>query len=121
MTPNQPKILVVDDDKNILRTCARILAPVEPDTASDGTEALELIRKQPFDVIVSDILMPGMDGKTLFQKVLEINPPQASRMLFMTGDAVPHRKFLNQFPTYIKKPFDKGDFLSAVKRVLNNE
>jgi CheY-like chemotaxis protein len=121
MTPNQPKILVVDDDKIILRTCARILAPVEPDTASNGTEALKLICKQSFDVIVSDISMPGMDGKTLFQKVLDMSPSQAGRMLFMTGDAVPHSEFLRQFPTYIKKPFDKGDFLLAVKRVLNHE
>lgn len=121
MTQHQPKILIVDDDEILLRTCIRVLRPIKPQTAPNGVEALKLIGKQPFDVIVSDMFMPEMGGEELYNEVMGIDPSQAKRMVFMTGDAKPHKEFLRKFPFYLSKPFDKEDFLLVVEHVLSNE
>src|SRR3954467_360009 len=66
-------VLLVDDEPSIARGYARILtaAGFTVDTAVDGGEAAELARGKSFDVIVSDIAMPGMDGLALLHTVRE--------------------------------------------------
>ena len=118
--PHRPKILLIDDDELILRTCERVLRGHDLQTADNGAKALPLIQEQDFDVIVSDMYMPEMTGSELYSKVMQFSPSKAARMLFMTGDSAPHEDFLKQFPFYIKKPFDKNKFLEAVQHILNH-
>ena len=66
-------MLVADDDLGIARSLKEIL---EPDgcrvvTASDGLEALEKLMAQPFDVVLTDVVMPNMDGHELFLTLRE--------------------------------------------------
>ncbi|MGB8212425.1 MAG: response regulator [Anaerolineales bacterium] len=70
------RILVVDDDRRMTRTLADILSmsghlPVE---AASGAEALELARKQPFDCVLTDVRMPGMDGVELHRQLRQSLP-----------------------------------------------
>jgi CheY-like chemotaxis protein len=70
------RILVADDDLGIARSLKEIL---EADgcrvvTASDGLEALEKLMAQPFDLVLTDVVMPNMDGHDLFQKIRERLP-----------------------------------------------
>jgi EAL domain-containing protein (putative c-di-GMP-specific phosphodiesterase class I) len=67
-----PKILLVDDEPAILELFETVLSvDYETETAVNGAEAIEKIRSHPFDVIVSDVSMPGMDGVELLRLIRE--------------------------------------------------
>lgn len=69
-----PSILVVDDDIDTCRNLADILADMgyRVDTAHDGPSALELVRRNPYDVALLDFKMPGMDGLELYREVKKL-------------------------------------------------
>ncbi len=76
MTPPKGRILVVDDEPFILNLLAMQLERLSysAQKAGSGQEALELLRKDPFDLLVADIMMPEMDGLTLMQQARTIQP-----------------------------------------------
>lgn len=84
-TPSLPRVLIVDDDERILTTLTRVLrANFQVTTARGGAQALALLdHDQPFDVVVSDLRMIGMNGIELLDRVRQVSPSSA-RML-MTG------------------------------------
>src|SRR5471030_2060344 len=65
------KLLIVDDDANTLASLSRAfrLAGEEATVADSGARALELIRSESFDLIFSDVVMPGMDGIALLAEI----------------------------------------------------
>src|SRR6187455_922133 len=73
--PSRGLILLVDDEPGIARAYARTLgtAGFTVITAADGNEAAQAARDKSFDVIVSDIAMPGMDGLELLRTVREVD------------------------------------------------
>lgn len=70
-----PKVLLIDDDADLLEFYQDSLAPLgyQLDTASDGTEAAHKISSRKYDVVVSDIVMPGLDGIALLKFVRSTN------------------------------------------------
>ncbi|NIN66019.1 MAG: response regulator, partial [Anaerolineae bacterium] len=72
------RILVVDDDERVLfvlhDTLARLGSEYEILTAQNGREALDKAREVPFDLIITDLRMPGMDGVELTEAVRALNP-----------------------------------------------
>ena len=70
------KLLVVDDDQGMLKTLSYILKDIGYDVVSRSlvTEAVEIIKEQTFDIIMSDIRMPGMNGVELIKKVKQTSP-----------------------------------------------
>ncbi len=72
------KILFVDDEKNVLSGLRRMMRPLretwESHFALSGPEALEVMKDQHFDVVVSDMRMPGMDGESLLNEVMQLYP-----------------------------------------------
>ena len=58
------------------------------DTASNGREALERIAGRRYDVLITDIKMPGMDGRDLYERLRKEDPALAERTVFITGDTV---------------------------------
>jgi signal transduction histidine kinase/ActR/RegA family two-component response regulator len=115
-------VLVVDDEPWILELAASLLRldghVVE--TATGGAEAIELLQRRTFDVIVSDWKMPGLNGVRLFEHLQASDPAAAGRMLFMTGDVVSEtlQEFLkkNGLPC-LAKPFAAREFRAAVARL----
>ena len=71
MTPEQFSILVVDDIRVGRKVLVKLLRMqgYQVSAAEDGVQALELIRSQPFDLILLDILMPRMDGYQVLEKI----------------------------------------------------
>ena len=71
-------VLFVDDDENIIGGIRRMMYPMRKEWdllyANGGSEALELLKEKPVDVIISDIRMPGIDGTQLLTKVKELYP-----------------------------------------------
>ena len=74
MPATAPSILVVDDDADTCRNLADILSDLgyRVDTANDGPAALELVRKNPYDVALLDFKMPGMDGLELYREIRKL-------------------------------------------------
>src|SRR5215470_5493766 len=68
--PNRPRILVVDDESSIRELLEKTLAmsDYEVDTAPDGRTALERMRLYPYDLLITDLRMPGMDGLAVIRE-----------------------------------------------------
>src|SRR5688572_27562186 len=83
-TANMARVLFVDDEPRILTTMRMLFRKnYEVFTAEGGQKALELLKSQPVDVIVSDQRMPGMTGIEMLRQARELNP-NAMRIL-LTG------------------------------------
>lgn len=89
------------------------------DQAVDGKEALAMIRQRPYQVVVSDIRMPGLDGVRLMERIKELAPMTAVILMTAYGrveDAVNCLKL--GAADYILKPFDMDDLCIRVQRIL---
>ncbi len=84
--PQLARILLVDDDEDSAEAIALCLVGYDVTVITDPLEALRLIVEgESFQVIISDIMMPGMSGDVLYAKLLVAAPEQAERMIFVTG------------------------------------
>ena len=114
-------VLVVDDEADIRESLAEILATASHRvvTASSGREALERLASERFDVILTDIRMPDMDGRALYQQIEAKWPGDAVRVVFVTGDTLASelREFVcRSGRLVIEKPF----LPSEVRRVVDD-
>ena len=121
--PSGKTILVVDDEQWILDLASELLRSEghEVETAASGQQALELLGRQKFDVLVSDWKMPGLNGIRLYEHLLATHPEAAKRTLFMTGDVVSDvfQKFLEEHHlSCLSKPFAISEFRAAVTRMF---
>ena len=117
------RILVVDDKENIVKLFARILGDgYELTTAADGGRAISLVASQHFDVVVTDLRMPGADGFEVLRAVKARAPE--TEVIMMTayatvGDAVEAMK--QGAYDYLQKPFDPDDASLVVARALERK
>jgi PAS domain S-box-containing protein len=128
MAPERPlagrRILVVDDDAGVRETVAEILRADGSlvDTAADGEEALALLGIRSYDLVVSDVVMPGIDGYELFAKVREQCPE--TKMVLMTAyyydkDHVIKRSRLKGLEGVLfKKPIDPARLRATVAELV---
>jgi len=113
------RVLVAEDEPLVLDLFSRLL---EHDGATvtrarDGEEAWSRILETDFDLIVADLRMPNLDGRALYERVVEERPSMVRRFVFATGDLVRQEslKFLEGLPNRIlAKPLD----VENVRRVL---
>ncbi|HLF48036.1 MAG TPA: response regulator, partial [Methylomirabilota bacterium] len=116
-------ILVVDDEPEVGRLLADLLAAdgYEVDAASNGVVALEKLESRDYDLILSDLRMPGLDGPGLYQEIERRRPELLSRFVFLTGDTLSaeSRKFLERLTVpSLDKPFDFDEVRRVVARAL---
>ncbi len=116
------KILVVDDDPVVRKNLAILLgrAGYEADQAADGVEAVEKLNQQKFDLVLSDIIMPRMDGHALISHISAHWPE--TRIIMMTAyfQSEADKKFIAAgADDFIGKPIMFDDLLSKIERVLN--
>jgi len=123
MVPRRARVLVVDDEPKLGRVIARILAP-EHDVLvlTSAEEALDRISAgERFDLILCDLVMPGMDGVELYERVGAIAPALVGRIVMMTGGAFTERTlaFLDR-PSICRldKPFDAAHLRHLVRERL---
>ena len=114
------RVLVVDDKENIVRLLERVLGEShEVTTAPDGQRALSLIASRDFDVVLTDLRMPGADGFEVLRFVKARAPD--TEVVMMTAyatvqDAVSAMK--QGAYDYLQKPFDPDDASLVVARAL---
>ena len=117
------KILLAEDDESMRLYLARALEKVGYSvTAVDrGTAALPLLEAEPFDLLLTDIVMPEMDGIELAQKAAAIAP--GMRVMFITGFAAVALKASESAPSakVLSKPFHLKDLVAEVDRLFQSE
>ncbi len=119
------RALLVEDERVVGDLLAEFLAleGYEVDRAMDGREALELVQRRTYALIVSDVRMPDVDGPALYHRLRLASPELTRRIVFVTGDVVSPetRRFLDQTCLrYLEKPFTIDEF-QAVVRSLRGE
>jgi CheY-like chemotaxis protein len=117
MNSQRASVLVVDDDPILLRSLTRVLGKsftVTPVSRAD--DAVNLIAGgRRFDVILSDVWMPGTDGQGLYDEIRALSPRQAEHMMFLSGGGLPHRlgSFLAEH-VVVDKPFELARLEAAI-------
>jgi DNA-binding NtrC family response regulator len=114
------KILLVDDDVRSLQNLGHFLRPQGYDVneSCDGSEAATILENEAFDLVISDVIMPGVSGLQLLDRIRSLAP--RIPMLFMTGfGSIYRNQMIEQGATdLIAKPFDLNEVLSKVKLAL---
>ena len=121
------KILVIDDDETVNDMIVQLLseAGYEAESAYDGRRGLELLEAKPFDLIVTDIVMPEKEG---LETIIAIR--RISRTLpiiaISGGGRIDPEQYLNMAQQFgadytFQKPFDNNAFLGAVRECLSGD
>jgi response regulator RpfG family c-di-GMP phosphodiesterase len=116
------RILIVDDEPNVLSVLYSLLSDrYECKTAASAIEALEYLKEESYDLILSDIMMPGMSGLELLEKVSSLNTDtvvvliSANLNIQSAIEAMRRGAF-----DYVTKPFNLSDVEAAVERALRH-
>lgn len=121
MTPAKTKILIVDDAGPVVVLCVNVLQALgyAVKGANRGETAVELLRKEPFDLMVLDYKMPRMTGFEVFQQARTLHPGMA--VVLVTGHGTP--EIINEatrmgFSAILLKPFTSDELRGTVEKVL---
>jgi PAS domain S-box-containing protein len=124
LTPRQRRVLVVDDDHHVRPTLARLLqrGGFQVSEAADGRAGLELIARNPPDLVLLDIRMPDIDGYEVLRR-LKLNPVhQHIPVVILTasdmGESAQQRALALGAVRYLEKPIASGDLLAEIERIL---
>ena len=118
------KILLIDDEELVIKSLLRLLSVegYEVVVAKSGVEATEKVKQADFDLIISDVRMPGLDGIETIEQIRgylkKLNKKTIPEIL-ITGyaDIDKYEKAMDlKVVDYLYKPFDIGDLLSLVKK-----
>jgi two-component system cell cycle response regulator CpdR len=114
------RILLAEDEDAMRAYLARALEKAGYDVVAvdRGTEALPLLEREHFDLLLSDIVMPEMDGIELAQRCAEISPQ--TKVMFITGFAAVTLRASRETPQarVLSKPFHLRDLVLEVQRIF---
>lgn len=121
MTQPKRKILIVDDAGPVVVLCVNVLQALgyAVKGANRGEAAMEMIRKESFDLMVLDYKMPGMTGFEVFEQARALHPKMA--VVLVTGHGTPD--IMNEanrlgFNAILLKPFTSDELRATVEKVL---
>lgn len=119
-TSGNGKIVIVDDEDMVLTSLNSFLAletEYEVSTFTSAKNAIEYIKENDIDVVISDYLMPEMDGMSFLAEVKKINPQIPRIILTGYADKENAIKAINEVGLfqYIEKPWDNADLLIIIR------
>ena len=123
MKNNKPKILIVDDSKNIRKLVSVVLGEknYEMYEAANGLDALEKVRIYSPDVVILDIVIPSVNGLEVCRQIKSDPKTQRTSVIFLTSEATYEaREKAHEVGAeiYMTKPFEPKDLRNAVKEVI---
>lgn len=119
------RVLVVDDDTSIRMLCSEALsiAGCAVDRAADGDEALKNLKGSRYDLVISDVDMPVLDGIGLYLSILKEHPYLRNRVLFITGsasnDVLSTLGLMKQ--RYLVKPFKLSHLIDLAEEIMTGQ
>jgi CheY-like chemotaxis protein len=121
--PTPGSILVIDDESSIVRGLTRLLHRdgYRVTTASNGRDALAQLQGQCYDVILSDLRMPELDGRAFYALLRQHSPALGARVIFLTGvsDEAENQAFLAQCgQPWLRKPYPIAALRSAIQQIV---
>ncbi|WP_321492809.1 response regulator [uncultured Desulfobacter sp.] len=116
-------IFILDDEPIV---CKRLKASLdrkgyEVITSCDSTKALEIVRQTPFDIVITDLKMEGIDGMQFFTEVKKLHPD--TQVIVITGFATletAKESFKRGVFDFLAKPFKLGEIFAVIERAENN-
>ena len=118
------RILVIDDEDIVRTSCSRALVPAgyEVKAAKNGLEGLKMISDEKFDLVLTDLKMPDMDGIEVLKRIKEEWPEIEVIIItgYQTVDTAVKSIKLGAFD-YIEKPFTPDALVAAVAKALNRK
>lgn len=119
------KLLIVDDSTIMQRTIQNKLKDYDLElvgTASNGSQALEIVKEQLPDVITLDITMPEMDGLTCLEKIMTIHPKAKVMMITALSDKLTGLQALEKGARgFLYKPVDAASLTKALDKLLKRK
>ncbi|HEV2476397.1 MAG TPA: response regulator transcription factor [Candidatus Dormibacteraeota bacterium] len=114
------RILVVEDDPPLAATLERVLATegYDVEAAGDGNEALRRARERPFDLVVLDVMLPGMDGIAVCKRLRTTGPIPILLLTALGGTEQRVRGLDSGADDYLVKPFAYEELLARVRALL---
>ncbi len=117
------RVLIVDDEADVSEMLSEILSldGHEVDVACSGNAAMRLIARHRFDVILSDMRMPDVDGPGLYKRIRNAYPDLVERMIFITGDSLGPTigSFLSETGLpHLEKPVTPSEVRDAVEQAM---
>ncbi|MFC2071830.1 response regulator transcription factor [Chloroflexota bacterium] len=123
MVTSSPKVLVVDDELHLCKILRRILERegYKVKTATDGETALRFTKEERPDVILLDLMMPGIDGREVCRRVRQFSA--ATQIIYFTAkvmltDPLKLKELHREADAFITKPATSKQILSKVSGVL---
>ena len=117
------KILFVDDEPAILESLRRTLRPMRQEWdmqfANSGTEALKIMERETYDVVVTDMRMPGMDGAQLLNEVKKLHPETVRIILSGQVDQDSFVRSIGSFHQFLPKPCTPETLKATVASAYN--
>ncbi|HET9954017.1 MAG TPA: response regulator [Polyangiaceae bacterium] len=119
VSPRPPRVLIVDDDPDVVSALVRLLRAAEPDwetrTARDGQEALACFERESFDVVMTDLQMPSMDGFQLLRRLARSHP-ETIRIVHSSHGAMLGTELVRYLAhNVVAKPSPSGEVLSLLR------
>ncbi|MFQ5804796.1 MAG: response regulator [Candidatus Methylomirabilales bacterium] len=114
-------ILVVDNDEDTREGLCRLLSRegYAVDVAADGVEALECVQRHPYELVITDMLMPRLGGLVLLERLKETRPNIPVVLLTAFGDWASYAQAIELgVSAYVTKPYRSEELLNEVKRAL---
>ncbi|GAB2967721.1 hypothetical protein GCM10027048_43050 [Hymenobacter coalescens] len=120
--PTAPKVLVVDDEPNIVMSLEFLLrkAGYAVSIARNGTEALEALDREPFGVVLLDIMMPDLDGYHVCRHLRRLPGQQGTKVIFLSAksrEADVQKGLDAGADLYLTKPFSTRQLLEKVREL----
>ena len=115
--PTTPRVLVIDDDQALLRMLRLSMASdgLQVATARDGVDALEQLSQADYDVVILDLQMPRMDGRTFYREMISRGHNPKVVILSAYGAEEAQREL--KVAAAVPKPFDPDVLIETVRKV----
>jgi DNA-binding response OmpR family regulator len=124
-SPAAARILLVDDDPMITELVVDMLGMegYDVDTATNGIEALRKLETQRYDLIITDLHMPKLDGSGFYRELSQRKVHSLKRIIFLTGTtgvSEEHRLVQESGVPILLKPFNVVELIELVRRLLSS-